>query len=430
MYTTLFLILLAVRHEAKCRSQHIKIPALSLNGTLGTGKVAKYPGRSSRHPDLSVLKGVQIWAASDSLVSSNTFTFIYLNSIIRHSAYNSGISSSSVQGVLYVFVLNNTLASSSSLRLTIVTFSDNHAGSSSSKAAEKHPSDGKASRESRLERYKKDNEDDLFSRLHDAQPTSQNPKEKFGPCFAKLPPHVHYNLSPYFPFGWPNLVVFHMAPVIMSFLVPSFIKIRENNSWGSVSLVLFKRPCATAQEPKPTTTRASQSTIEEGATKTHGLRIDSTLSCHLHTPPRRRRLIITQRREKARYEAPWTLSPRNKAPAKRSRGSLVGYPRSRAERHARPIFDILVLDPNQTLLLLGQVKVSHIWVVLIDLRYLGTIPNNLPTMGILDWRMEIGISVYKWAAYLEYAIPARPTGRGELGRTRADGIAGYSRSQE
>ncbi|KAK1488200.1 uncharacterized protein CCOS01_07585 [Colletotrichum costaricense] len=64
---------------------------------------------------------------------------------------------------------------------------DNHAGSSSSKAAEKHPSDGKASRESRLERYKKDNEDDLFSRLHDAQPTSQNPKEKFGPCFAKLP---------------------------------------------------------------------------------------------------------------------------------------------------------------------------------------------------------------------------------------------------
>ncbi|KAI3531475.1 hypothetical protein CSPX01_14135 [Colletotrichum filicis] len=63
----------------------------------------------------------------------------------------------------------------------------NHAGSSSSKAAEKHPSDGKSSREWRLERFEKDNEDNLFPRLHDAQPISQNPKEKFGPYFAKLP---------------------------------------------------------------------------------------------------------------------------------------------------------------------------------------------------------------------------------------------------
>ncbi|KAK1541451.1 hypothetical protein CPAR01_07440 [Colletotrichum paranaense] len=71
----------------------------------------------------------------------------------------------------------------------------NHAGSSqrltsggsSSKAAEKHPSDGKSSREWRLARFEKDNEDNLFPRLHDAQPTSQNPKEKFGPCFAQLP---------------------------------------------------------------------------------------------------------------------------------------------------------------------------------------------------------------------------------------------------
>ncbi|KXH51880.1 hypothetical protein CSIM01_10766 [Colletotrichum simmondsii] len=64
----------------------------------------------------------------------------------------------------------------------------NHAGSSSSSmAAEKHPSDGKASRENRFERFKEDNENNLFSRLHDAQPTPRNLEEKLGQYSAKLP---------------------------------------------------------------------------------------------------------------------------------------------------------------------------------------------------------------------------------------------------
>ncbi|EXF75446.1 hypothetical protein CFIO01_07082 [Colletotrichum fioriniae PJ7] len=63
----------------------------------------------------------------------------------------------------------------------------NHAGSSSSKAAEKHPSDGKPSRKVRLERFKKDDEDNLFARLHGAQSTSQTLEDKLGQHSGKLP---------------------------------------------------------------------------------------------------------------------------------------------------------------------------------------------------------------------------------------------------
>ncbi|KAG7042768.1 hypothetical protein JMJ77_0003062 [Colletotrichum scovillei] len=62
----------------------------------------------------------------------------------------------------------------------------NHAGSSSSKAAEKHPSDGKASRESRFERFEKDTEDNLFARLQDAEPISQNLEEELDQDLEKL----------------------------------------------------------------------------------------------------------------------------------------------------------------------------------------------------------------------------------------------------
>ncbi|OHF04481.1 hypothetical protein CORC01_00333 [Colletotrichum orchidophilum] len=63
----------------------------------------------------------------------------------------------------------------------------NHAGSLSSGSAEKSPSNEKPSRDTRLEMFEKDDQDNLYSRLRDGESKSQTLEDKLGQHLSKVP---------------------------------------------------------------------------------------------------------------------------------------------------------------------------------------------------------------------------------------------------